>query len=43
MSLAKSYGITNKISLKEGLDKTIDWYLNNQSLTQKRFNYFKKS
>ena len=42
-SLAKSYGITNKISLKEGLDKTIDWYLNNQSLTQKRFNYFKKS
>ena len=42
-SLAKSYGITNKISLKEGLDKTIDWYLNNQSLTQKRFNYFKKN
>ena len=42
-SLAKSYGITNKISLKEGLDKTIKWYLNNQSLTQKRFNYFKKN
>ena len=32
-NLAKSYGITNKISLKEGLGKTIDWYLNNQSLT----------
>ena len=42
-NLAKSYGITNKISLKEGLDKTINWYLNNQSLTQKRFNYFKKN
>ena len=41
-SLAKSYGITNNISLKEGLDKTINWYLNNQSLTKKRFNYFKK-
>ena len=42
-SLAKSYGITNKVSLKEGLDKTINWYLNNQSLTHKRFNYFKKN
>ena len=42
-SLAKSYRITNNISLKEGLDKTINWYLNNQSLTKKRFNYFKKS
>ena len=41
--LARSYGIKNKISLREGLDKTIYWYLNNRSLTQKRFNYFKKS
>ena len=42
-SLAKNYGIINKISLKEGLDKTINWYLKNQSLTHKRFNYFKKN
>ena len=42
-SLAKSYGITNKVSLKEGLDITINWYLNNHSLTHKRFNYFKKN
>ena len=42
-SLAKSYRIINNISLKEGLDKTINWYLNNQSLTKKRFNYFKKN
>ena len=40
--LARSYGITNRVSLKEGLNKTINWYLNNQSLTHKRFNYFKK-
>ena len=42
-SLAKGRGITNKVSLKEGLDKTINWYLNNRSLTHKRFNYFKKN
>ena len=42
-SLAKGHGITNKVSLKEGLDKTINWYLNNRSLTHKRFNYFKKN
>ena len=41
--LARSYGITNRVSLKEGLNKTINWYLNNQSLTHKRFNYFKKN
>ena len=42
-NLAKSYGIINKVSLKEGLNKTINWFLNNPSLTQKRFNYFKKN
>jgi len=42
-NLAKGCGITNKVSLKEGLDKTINWYLNNRSLTHKRFNYFKKN
>ena len=42
-SRAKSYGIKNKVTLKEGLEKTIDWYLNNRLLTEKRFNYFKKN
>ena len=42
-NLAESYGIKNKVSLEEGLDKTINWYLNNRTLSQKRFNYFKKN
>ena len=41
-NLAESYGIKNKVSLEEGLNKTINWYLNNKTLSQKRFNYFKK-
>ena len=41
--LAKSYGIKNKVSLEEGLTRTINWYLKNKHMNKKRFNYFKKN
>lgn len=41
VNLAKKNGIVAKTSLKKGLEKTIEWYLNNS--TENRFNYFLKN
>jgi len=40
MDRAKSFGFTHKYSLKEGINKTIDWYLENKNLINKRYNVF---
>lgn len=37
---AESLGIKNKIGIKQGLIKTVDWYLNNQDLADFRYNAF---
>jgi len=39
---AKSKGIRCKISLKDGIDQTISWYLKNKKKIHKKFNYFEK-
>ena len=41
VNFAKKNGIVAKTSLKKGLEKTIEWYLNNS--TENRFNYFLKN
>ena len=39
---AESIGIKNKIDIKHGLIKTAEWYLNNNSLADERYNAFKE-
>ena len=39
-SFAESKNIRNKTKLKDGIDKTIKWYLSNQNTSKKKFNYF---
>jgi len=38
--LAKKYNIFPKISLKEGIDETIEWYLNDADSAKFKFNAF---
>lgn len=37
---AKKYGINNTVCLRDGIQKTIDWYKNNQNLAKTRYNSF---
>ena len=39
-TFAKSKKIVNKTKLKKGIDETIKWYLSNQNIYKKKFNYF---
>ena len=38
--LAKKYNIFPEISLKEGIDETIEWYLNDVDSAKFKFNAF---
>lgn len=40
MSNAKNYGFEPTISLKEGIDDTIDWFVKNKKIVDSRFNAF---
>ena len=40
MSRAKSYGFELKYSLIDGINKAIDWYLENKNIINKRYNVF---
>jgi GDP-L-fucose synthase len=40
MSRAKSYGFELKYSLLDGINKAIDWYLENKNIINKRYNVF---
>lgn len=42
MSRASSYGFVPTISIEEGINSTIDWFLKNKELIDERFNAFKK-
>ena len=42
MERANSYGFYPKISIKEGVESTIEWYLNNQDKINKQFNALNK-
>lgn len=39
---AESIGIKSKIDIKQGLTKTVDWYLNHRELSDFRYNAFKE-
>lgn len=39
---AESIGIRSKINIKQGLDKTVGWYLNHRDLADLRYNAFKE-
>ena len=41
-SFAESKNIKNKTKLKDGINKTIKWYLANKDNLNKKFNYFSK-
>ena len=38
---AKSFGFNAKISLKDGLNETIDWFLKNKNIIDARYNVFR--
>jgi GDP-L-fucose synthase len=40
MSRAKSYGFEPQISIEEGIDETIKWFLENKEIIDKRYNVF---
>lgn len=42
-SRVESYGFKPEISIKEGLEQTIKWYLENKNIVDKRYNIFNKS
>ena len=42
MTRATNHGFVPSISIEEGINKTIDWFLENKELIDKRFNAFKK-
>ena len=41
MSRIHSYGFKNSISIKDGINETIEWYLNNKDKLNYRYNPFK--
>lgn len=42
MSRATSYGFVPTVSIEQGINSTIDWFLENKELIDKRFNAFRK-
>jgi GDP-L-fucose synthase len=42
MTRAKSYGFYPQISIEEGVEETIKWYLTNKEIVDKRYNVFNK-
>ena len=42
MEKANSYGFVPEISIKEGIEDTIEWFLNNQDKINKKFNALNK-
>lgn len=42
MSRAAGYGFTPSISIEQGINDTIDWFLQNKEMIDKRFNAFTK-
>jgi GDP-L-fucose synthase len=43
MTRAKSHGFTPSISIEKGIEETIDWFLANKEVIDKRYNVFTKS
>jgi GDP-L-fucose synthase len=43
MSFAKKFNICATVSLQEGINKTISWYLENKNIILKKFNVFNKT
>ena len=43
MTRAKSYGFKTTITVKDGIEDTIDWFLENKDIIDKRFNAFKEN
>ena len=41
-SRAESYGFNPSVSLKDGISKTVRWFLNNLDIIDKRYNVFNK-
>jgi dTDP-D-glucose 4,6-dehydratase len=41
MSRAKSYGYKAEISIVEGINNTIDWYVNNKNIIKKNYGILK--
>jgi len=42
MERANSYGFYPEVSIKEGVESTIEWFLNNQDKIEKKFNALNK-
>ena len=42
VKLAKSKGISCDTKLSDGISETIDWYIKNKKIFNKRYNHFKK-
>ena len=39
---AESYGFTPSVSLKDGISKTIEWFLSNVNLIDKKYHAFNR-
>ena len=42
ISRVKSYGFQLEVSIEDGINEVIDWYLNNKHIIDKRYNVFNK-
>ena len=42
MTLAKKYKISSRVSLEDGIEETIAWYLQNKNIVSDKFNAFNK-
>ena len=42
MTRANSLGFQASITIKDGINDTIDWFLENKDIIDKRFNAFRK-
>jgi nucleoside-diphosphate-sugar epimerase len=42
MERANSYGFYPEVSIKEGIESTIEWFLNNPDKIDKKFNALNK-
>ena len=42
MTRARNYGFETSTTIKDGIEETIEWFLKNKDIIDKRFNAFKK-
>ena len=43
MERASSYGFKCETTLEKGIKETVDWYLNNQNYSEKKYNSFNEN